>query len=1169
MKKVLVNQLIYRFMRIGLLPLLLITGFTGIMYARPVHGQEVLNQRINLVADNKEVKTVLNEISQLADIKFVYSSQRIPVKQKISVIARNQRLGEVLEILLSPLNVLYFVSGNQIVLMRKGEAYNLAMFITDDPRKSLLEEETPAKTITGKVTNENGEPLNGVSVLVRGTTRGTSTNEKGIFVISAEVGETLELSMVGYRVYAIKIGDEANINIRLQAEQTNMNEVIIVGYGTQRRSSLTGAISSINAKAINELPVASVEQALQGRVAGLTVTNNGEPGTSPIVRIRGVSSINFASDPLYVIDGFPTGNLINFDSRDIESVEVLKDASAAAIYGSRATNGVVLITTKKGKRDKKLRVQLDSYVGTQRPWKTIDLLNTEQYLKYEFALNEAGGSGHPPRLQPANFNQPIYAGATQTYAQTNTDWQDAYFKSGVLTQHNLSVSGGNDISRFYTSGGYFKQDGISQGVYYERGNYRINSEHKISNVFNIGENLVLSYSKQRYDNTTGNRTRLVNVIRNLPYLPVYDPTTLGGYRGAENSVDGADPTNPVEDAVLLGNAVRKTLKVLGTVYVDVNFTPWLKFRSTFGVDHINLFQHQFKPIYNDKGRSDPLATVDDVRTTLTTLLYTQQLTVDKTFGNHHVTATGVYETQSNKAYGEQMTGNQASNDIETMFGATNISAFSTKSENLLISYVARLTYEFAGKYMLSAAIRRDGLSVWAPGNKFANFPSASVGWRVDQEPFMQGIKEVSELKLRGGYGVTGLNGIGIFGKLANSQLPNDYPWQAIVALNGATYPFNNTMPSGGNASFYNAISNPGLEWEKTKQLNIGVDLGLLNNRITMSVDYYRRKTDNLMLNVPTPGSFGFARTGVLANVGAMENNGLDLQLGYKNNGREFKWDVTGNISFISNKVISLNTPNATIDNGGDQDFGGGAPITRTKAGETIQSFFGYVVEGIFQTDAEVTSSPFQTDKTKAGDLKFKDLSGPDGKPDGVITADDRTFLGNYLPDYTYSLNLSGTYKNFDASIFFQGVQGNKIFNAARIIREGMPRLFGAGTAVLDAWTPSHTNTSVPRAVGKDPNQNVRPSTRWIENGSYLRLKNIMIGYTVPSGFLQSFAKGTISSFRVYISSQNLLTVTKYKSWDPEIGSKDIKLPNGTLTNGIDFGQYPAARSFQFGVQVGF
>jgi TonB-linked SusC/RagA family outer membrane protein len=1165
MKKVLVNQLIYRFMRIGLLPLLLITGFTGIMYARPVHGQEVLNQRINLVADNKEVKTVLNEISQLTDIKFVYSSQRIPVRKKISLAARNQRLGEVLEIVLSPLNILYFVSGNQIVLMRKGEAFSLAMFVPEeDPRKSLFGEESPAKNISGKVTNENGEPLNGVSVLVRGTSRGTSTNEKGIFVITAEVGDMLEFSMVGYKVQAIKVGDETNLTIRLQAEQTNMNEVIIVGYGTQRRSSLTGAIASVNNKTITSLPVPSVEQALQGRVAGLTVTNNGEPGMSPIVRIRGVSSINFASDPLYVIDGFPTGNLMHFDSRDIESVEVLKDASAAAIYGSRATNGVVLITTKKGKRNGKLQVNLDSYIGTQKAWNTIDLLNTQQYLQYERMLNGNAAINPPPRLESANFNQPIYAGTTQTYAQTNTDWQDAYFKSGMLTQHNLSVSGGNDISRFYSSAGYFKQDGIAQGVYYERGNFRINSEHRISKLFSFGQNLVVSYSKNRYDNTTGNRTRLVNVIRALPYIPVYDPTTNGGFRDAENSVDGADPTNPVMDALLLGDAHRRTMKLLGTAYVEVNFTNWLKFRSTFGVDHINLAQHQFRPIFNSKGRGETQAKIDDVRTNMTTLLFTEQLTFDKTFGDHHLALTAVYEQQGTRAYGEQLIGFQSSNNFQTMFGATNVNAFSTESENLLISYVGRVNYEFAGKYLVSGAIRRDGLSVWAPGNKFANFPSASVGWRLDQEAFMRNIKEVSELKLRVGYGVTGLNGIGIFGKLPNSQLANDYPWQAVVSQNGAIYPFNNTMPSGGNASFYNAISNPDLEWEKTKQLNIGLDLGLLNNRITLSADYYRRKTDNLMLNVPTPGSFGFNTSGVLANVGAMENNGLDIQLGYNKKQGEFQWDVTGLISFIDNKVLKLNTPNAAIDQGGDQDFGGGAHMTRTVAGQPIQSFYGYVIDGIFQTQTEINNSPFQSDKTAPGDLKFKDINGPDGKPDGQITADDRTFLGNYLPDFSYSLNFNARYKNFDAAVFFQGVQGNKIFNASRIISEGMARLFGSGTAVLNSWTPTNTNTDMPRAFAGDPNTNVRPSARWIENGSYLRLKNIIIGYTIPDNMLQSITKGAVSSFRVYVGSQNLLTFTGYKGWDPEIGSK-----NTTLTNGIDYGQYPAARSFLVGLQVGF
>lgn len=1152
MKKQLVNQLIYGFMRIGLLPLLMLTALNVVIQASPTNGQEVLNKKINLIAEQKEVKTVLGEISKLAGIKFVYSAQRIPTRQKVSVVARDRRLGDVLDVLLQPLSICYQVSGNQVVLMRKGDGMSMDIAFYDEGTMDKSEEtyEVPYKVVTGKVTNEAGDALAGVSVLVKGTAKGTSTNTNGVFSINAEVGETLQFSMVGYKLFSVVVGQENDISVTLQAEMINMNEVIIVGYGTQRRSSLTGAIASVSGKTIAELPVASVEAALQGRVAGLTVTNNGEPGTTPIVRIRGISSISFASDPLYVIDGFPTGNLSNFNSRDIESVEVLKDASAAAIYGSRATNGVILITTKKGRKDGKLRINLDSYVGTQSAWKTIDLLNTEQYLQYERALNGNAGIGRPPRLEPANFNQPIYDGTTQTYAQTNTDWQDAYFKSGIITQQDLSLSGGNNVSRFFASAGYFKQDGIARGVNYERGNFRINSDHVISKVFTFGENLFISYSNQRYDNTSGNRTRLVNVIRNLPYLPVYDPTTIGGYRGAENSVDGADPTNPVEDAELLGNATNKTLKVLGTAFLEINFTSWLKFRSTFGVDYVNLFQHQFLPIFNDKGRNTGVSTIRDQRNIATTTLFTEQLTFDKTFGDHHINAIGVFEVQGTKSSVENASGNQNSNDIEVLRGATNVSYVSTRSENFLQSLVGRVNYEYAGKYLLSAAIRRDGLSLWAPGKKYANFPSASIGWRIDQEQFMRTAPFISELKVRAGYGVTGLNAV--------AALNNDYPWQVVVAANGATYPFNN-VNSTGNASYYNALGNANLEWEKTKQLNIGLDLGVMNNRLTLSAEYFTRKTDNLILNVPTPPSFGFNGTGVLANVASMENKGLELQAGYNKNNGEFTWNLTGNISFITNKVLSLNTETATIDQGGDQDFGGGGHITRTKAGQAIQSYFGYVVTGIFQTADEVDKSPDQNPGTGAGDLKFADLDG-----DNKITDADRTFIGSYLPDFSYALNFSAKYKNFDGSLFLQGVQGNKIFNAARIISEGMARLFGSGTAVLNAWTPTNTNTDIPRAISGDPNQNVRPSTRWVEDGSYLRLKNIIIGYTVPNKVLQSVTKGAISSFRLYISSQNLLTFTGYNGWDPEIGSK-----NTTLTNGIDYGQYPAARSFQFGLQVGF
>jgi TonB-dependent starch-binding outer membrane protein SusC len=1019
------------------------------------------------------------------------------------------------------------------------------------------------QSVRGKVLDETGKPLSGVTVAVKNTARGTVSGTDGSYTINAATGEVLLFSFIGYTPAQVTVGSNASYSISLTPNSQSLEQMVVIGYGAQKKSSLTGSVASVNSKTISELPVVSVQQALQGRVAGLTVTNNGTPGSDAIIRIRGISSISYASDPLYVIDGFPTSNLASFDSRDVQSVEVLKDASAAAIYGSRATNGVIIITTKKGSRDGKPHVNFDSYVGVQSAWKTIDLLNTQQYLQYERALNGAASIAKPPRLEDANFNQPLYDGTSQTFAGTNTDWQDAYFKKALITQSNVSVSGGNDVSRYFMSAGHLKQDGIAQGVNYERGNFRVNSEHNINSVFTVGENLLLSYSKQRYDNTQGNRTRLANVVRALPYLPVYDPTTNGGYRNAENSVDGADPTNPVEDATLLGNAHRQVFKLLGTVYAQVNVTPWLSFRSTFGADYVSNYQHEFLPIYNDKGRNATVATINDQRANRTTLLYTEQLTFDKTFGHHHINAVAVYERQQADNFGDNQSGNQSTNDRETLVGATNVTAFSSRTATLIQSYIGRLSYDFAGKYLLSGAIRRDGLSVWAPGKKFQSFPSVSAGWKIDQESFLKPVTAISELKVRAGWGITGLNAIGIFPALQNSILNNEYPWQAVVQANGASYPFGNTI-SVGNASYYNQLASSGLEWEKTKQLNIGLDLGLFDNRLTFTAEWYRRQTDNLILTIPTPYSFGFGGTGSQLNAASMRNNGVDLQVGYNKNSGSFTWNISGNIGFIKNRILSLNTPGATIDAGADADFGNGN-MTRTVAGQPIQSFYGYVVEGIFQSQDEVNKSPEQitgadpAKSTSAGDIKFKDLNN-----DGKITADDRTFLGSYVPKFTYALNYGANYKNFDLSLFFQGVQGNKIFNGTRVLREGMARLFGAGVEVLDAWTPEHTNTDVPRAISGDPNQNARVSDRWIEDGSYLRLKNVIFGYTLPASSLRNITHGAVSSFRVYISSQNLLTFTSYKGWDPEIGTK-----NTTLTNGIDYGQYPSARSFQFGLQVGF
>jgi TonB-dependent starch-binding outer membrane protein SusC len=1005
--------------------------------------------------------------------------------------------------------------------------------------------------VTGRVINQaDNAPVSGATVQVKGSTNATQTGSDGSFALTAPANATLVISNVGYTPVEVGVNGRSDLSvISIQTASGGMDEVVVVGYGTQRRTRVTGAIANVSGKTLNELPVPSVSQALQGRVAGVQVTNNGSPGAQPIVRIRGISSISFASDPLYVVDGFPTGDLSAIDTRDIESVDVLKDASAAAIYGSRATNGVIMITTKKGRRDGRVRVSFDSYYGIQKVTSRLDLLDLEGFKKYALAYR-----GSLPERLTTFANTPIYTGATQTYGQTNTDWQDAYFRTGAMTQQNIGLSGGNEISRFYASAGYFDQQGTAPTVGYRRYNFRINSDHVISRVFTFGQTLYTAYGDQRYDNNeTGSRTNLVNVIRNFPHMPVYDPTSLGGYRGVNSVLDGGDPTNPIEDAELKNTGNRRTAKILGTAFLEISFTKALKFRSTFGIDYANGLDYRFAPIFNNNGTiagsSATVAAITNNRAASTVLLFTEQLSFEKTFGDHHINAIAVYEQQGQKIRNENASGQQPSNELKTLNNASNIAVQTLYGENTLMSILGRVNYDFKGRYLLSAAVRRDGLSVWAPGNKWATFPSASVGWRVDQENFMRGQTRISELKLRAGYGVTGLNGV----VLGNT------PWLVTVNANSAAYPFNNVLNSGAGSSIP-GLGNRELEWEKTKQLNIGADIGFLRNKITLTVEYFNRKTDNLILDVPLPPSMGFINSTVRQNIGGMVNKGIELQLGYYKREGAFKWNASANFSAIRNNVTALAPGVTSIERGSDADFGA-ENITRTEVGQPIQSFYGWVVEGIFQDAADVQNHAKQRDGTAPGDLKFVDFN-----KDGLIDGADRQFLGSFLPKYTYAVNLGANYSNFDLSVFFQGVQGNKIFNATRVITEGMVRFFNAGTQVLNAWTPNNRNTDIPRAASSDPNQNSRPSTRFLEDGSYLRLKNVILAYSVPGSTLQSLTRGVVSNLRIYVSAQNLLTFTNYSGYDPEVGNRT---PGSSLTNGIDFAVYPQPKAYQVGLQVGF
>ncbi len=1006
------------------------------------------------------------------------------------------------------------------------------------------------RPLTGTVKAENGDGLPGVSIAIKGMSRGTTTDVSGKFSLQVpDNNAVLVFSYIGYRSQEITVGNQTNINLTLTAEDRALEEVVVIGYGTQLRSSLTGAVSTVTPKELTALPVPNLASALQGRVPGVSVVNNGGPGNSPIVQIRGIGSISYGSGPLYVIDGVPTGDLNSFNTNDIESLEVLKDASSAAIYGSRAANGVILITTKKGSRDSKVRISLDSYVGTQSATHKIDVLNRDQYVQYAKALTSNAGIALPSRLN--NLNTPIYAGATQTFAQTETNWQNELFRNAPIAQHQLSLSGGNATSRFFASGSYFKQDGIMRGTDFERGSLRLNSDHQVNKFLSVGQTLTAAYSNQRNE-TTGNRSQLMHALRMLPYWPTTDPTKVGGY-SAPTAADGSDPENPLR-APDIDLTRTKFLKAFATIYADVRLTSFLKYRFNYGVDLGFSNGSTFNPIYNDGYGARSSSTVSQSRNTNIAQTMTNQLSFDKTFGKHSVSALAAAETQKVLSTGMNGSGTRPNNDLDVIQGVSNPAITSTRAETDLISYIGRVNYDYAGKYLLSASIRRDGSSLFAPGNKWGNFPSASVGWRIDQEAFMKGVPQLSELKLRVSYGKTGFNGIG------------NYAWQSLVSADATAYPFGSANSLG---SYFNSLGNTQLKWETTDMVNGGIDVGLFGNKFTFTAEVYNRFTDGLILGVPIPNSIGYSNAPV-ANIGSMKNWGYEFQAGYNYAKGDFRWNVSANVGITRNRVLSLATPTSAIYAGSDADYGG-ADITKTEVGQPIQSFYGYVVDGIFKSIDDVYNSPVQNrpasrdldnpaKNTSAGDIRFKDLNN-----DGKIDANDRTYLGSYLPKFNYGLNFSGTYRNFDFTLYLQGTYGNKIYNGTRVVTEGMLRLFNAGPAVLKAWTPTNTDTSIPRAIAGDPNNNSRTSDRFIEDGSYMRVKNLSIGYSIPAKALGSLTSGTVNKVRVYVSSQNLLTVTKYTGYDPEIGSR-----NGTLLrSGIDYANYPQSRTLLAGLQVTF
>lgn len=1120
-------------------------------------------------SEKRPLREVLRELQSHYNISFIYESRIVDDKDVIAVRLR-AHVESTLTDLLEPVGLHFkkinrktfsIISKSQTRSNKRNPESRLDLSTSTGDVVSRLASgafavaqsavsDTPVDIVVrGRVTDSESNAIPGVNILLKGTNIGTTTDVNGEYSISVpDEGAVLIFSFIGYISEEIAVGNRMEVNVTLLPDVKQLSEVVVVGYGTQKRASVTGAISSVSSEDISVQPVINIGQALQGRVPGVTVVNNGAPGSAPIVRIRGVGTVNNAN-PLYVIDGFPTGDLNSINTKDIESIEVLKDASAAAIYGSRAGNGVILITTKRGS-NRKLSVSVDSYYGVERAWRMLDLLNTGQYIDYASELLTNSDAEIPPRIE-TGLDQPINSATTQTFRQTETDWQEEMFRTAPIQQHKVELTGGSEMSRMFASFGYFDQDGIMLGTGYRRGDARFNSDHQISKRITFGQNFYVAYDERKVEQNAGGRTQLQHIIRSSPYFPVYNPDNSGGFFGAQG-VDASDPENPVRVASM-DQQNQQRLKFLGNAYVDVKILDFLSYRLQGGVDYVDYTQRTHLPAYDSGpgGYSNRAsANINQNRQNFVSVILTNQLTFEKTYGQHSISATAIAEQQTFNF--SQITGqgnNTQSNVIREPVALENVSFNGNRTESALISYVGRVNYEFASRYLIGASFRRDGSSRFGPGRKWGSYPAFSVGWRVSEEAFLANDALISDLKLRGSYGLAG----------NNDTRNNDYPY--ISTINGnQIYEFDRASAVGSVGYTVRALANSLIQWETTYMTNIGLDLGLLNDKITFTAEFFNNRTTDMILPLPVPLSYGYDVVPI-ANVGEVRNRGFELMLGYNKVQGDIVFNISGNFSMVRNKVLDLGGEGTTISSGewyGDN-------LTSTKVGEPIGYFNGYVMDGLIQTGESV---PHQPD-AEPGDIRFVDLNH-----DGDLNSDDKRNLGHFLPDFSYGINFSANWRGFDASLFMQGVSGNEIYSVVKYELQGMTRLFNSGTDVLNRWTPDNTNTNVPRAVSGDPSGNARASNRFVEDGSYFRIKNLTIGYNLPMATLASLTNNTLTRLRIYVTTQNLLTLTKYKSgYDPEIGNRNNEDPMAPLTqslvNGIDFGQYPQARSMVVGLQLGF
>lgn len=995
-----------------------------------------------------------------------------------------------------------------------------------------------AVAITGKVTSETGETLPGVTVLVKGTTTGTATDPDGNYSITVpDPNGTLVFSYIGYVTQEVPMNGRTNIDIALVPDVQSLEEVVVIGYGTQERTDLTGSVASVSPTDLRRAPVATVNEAIQGRVPGVSVTSSGAPGQTSNINIRGIGSLNGGSNPLYVIDGVWTDNLRDFNPADIESIQVLKDAATTAIYGSRGANGVVIITTRRGKSGETV-ITFNGYAGAQNLPKRWDLTNAREFATINNLAHDNAGA---PRLPGADtrFNPAI-----------DTDWQEEMYQQGSVQEYNLSFSGGGENTNVLVSGSYYDQQGTIIGTKFNRYSLRVNSGFN-KGRFKIGQNALLV----RSNTINVNGTPFVDMVRMLPTIPVYDPTKSGGFGfGDENNTTYG--SNPVA-LQRLQHSPTIFNRLLGGVYGEVSIFDFLTYRLNLGIEYQEVDDRTERK-YGQWRQGDPLdpAYLRQSRSNQLFVLVENTLSFQKNIGLHNLSAVAGYTEQRQQASFTQGIsrgyGTGPTYYFELSAGAGNPEIQGQSSEWAKRSYLARVLYDFDNRYLLTGSVRWDGSSRFDPANRWGTFGAVSVGWRISEENFFENVPVISNLKLRASYGVNGNDNLGTTSSAftaanLSSVYQQNYQYQSTInqTVNYILGPGQDVV----SGAIQTLLPSQGIKWESRYTTNFGVDVGLLEDRLQLTADYYISTTRDALVNPLLPFYLGNFGGNPFVNLGELENRGFELGLTYQDDRRPFKYGISANLTTIKNEVKELASEGQIIVGG---PHGG---ITRTEVGQPVGAFYLIQMDGIFQ---EVPGADDPQAGLSAGDVRYRDANN-----DGTINNEDRVFVGNPFPTLQYGLNLNAGYRNFDLTVFFQGVYGNDVWNGVRYWLDRMDDNSNYRSD-LNPWTAPGTTDRTPRPVISGPsagNNALAASTRWLENGAYLRLKNIQLGYSFPAASLERLKY--IKSLRIYLTGQNVFTLTDYTGLDPEtVGS-------GFFGRGVDDGSFPNLRTFTGGLQVSF